>query len=397
VKWCLRGTLHSAKDGGATTPTKEEYPMKIAAFLQDLAGGGAERVAITLLNELAETHDVSLVLARNEGPYLADVSGRIESIDLAAGTTMQAIPKLAQWIRANRPEILMTHLTHVNVAGALAVRLSRMPVQQVAVEHNQMGLNYERIKRKTVRLAYQAARYIYPGIPAIVSVSAGVEASVARFTRITGQNCRVIANPVLTPHLRKLMDEHPVHPWLSDGGDPVILGCGRLVEQKDFANLIAAFAQVRQNRRVRLLILGEGDLREPLQRQINEAGLTEVALLAGFDRNPYAAMRAARLFVLSSRWEGLPTVLIEALATGVNVVSTNCPSGPDEVLDEGRFGALVPIADATALARGIQTALDAPIAPDILKERAEHYSLERATARYEDLFRALIAGELAQA
>lgn len=361
--------------------------MHIAVFLQNLKGGGAERVALTLVNALAQTHDVSLLLVRKQGDYLDDLSPQVKLVDMASGSTMASIPALSRWLRQNRPDVLMSHLTHVNVAAQLAVRLSRTGTPLVAVEHNQIDLNFARIRQRSVRLAYRAVRYVYPGITVVVSVSQGVEDSVKRFCGFAGQNMRVIANPVVTPALRMLLAEPPAHPWLGDGGAPVLLGCGRLVEQKDFPNLIEAFRLARQQRDLRLLILGEGELRSELEAAVANAGLQDCASLPGFDRNPYAAMAAADLFVLSSRWEGLPTVLIEALAAGTNVVAADCPSGPMEVLEGGRYGSLVPTDDPQALADAILSRLSHPIDRETLQKRADEYSLENVQAIYEDLFR----------
>lgn len=360
--------------------------MHIAVFLQNLKGGGAERVALTLVNALAQTHDVSLLLVKKQGDYLDDLSPQVTLVDLATKSTMAAIPALARWLRRSRPDVLMSHLTHVNIAAALAVRASMTGVPHVAVEHNQIDLNFPRIRQRSVRLAYRAVRYVYPGITTVVSVSQGVEDSVRRFSGITAKNMRVIANPVVTPALRSLLAQPPAHPWLSDGGAPVLLGCGRLVEQKDFPNLIEAVRLALQQRDLRLLILGEGELRPMLEAAIADAGLQDSAALPGFDRNPYAAMAAADLFVLSSRWEGLPTVLIEALAAGANVVSTDCPSGPMEVLDGGRYGSLVPMDDPRALADAILLRLAQPLDRAMLQTRADEYSLENILAIYVDLF-----------
>ncbi|WP_324749644.1 glycosyltransferase [Sphingomonas sp. LY54] len=362
--------------------------VSITTFLQDLAGGGAERVAVTLLNAFAIEHEVTLILARPEGPYLADLSPQIRLIPTGAASTAASIPFLARWLRKTRPDILFTHLTHVNVAGAIAARLARTGTAHVAVEHNQMDLNYPRIRQRSVRAAYRVAGWIYPRVSALVSVSEGVRDSVRRFTGIPRNNLHVIANPVVTPELRRRLLEEPAHPWLRDGGPPVILGCGRLVEQKDFGTLIEAFGLLLQKRPVRLLILGEGEQREALQRQIAQNGLGDAVALPGFDRNPYAAMRAARLFALSSRWEGLPTVLIEALAAGVNVVATDCPSGPAEIL-EGGIGRLVPVSAPRDLADAMNASLEAPLAAALLSERAEAYSLEISVARYQALFERL--------
>jgi glycosyltransferase involved in cell wall biosynthesis len=363
--------------------------MKIAVFLQDLAGGGAERVAVITMNGLVADHAVTLLLARREGPYLADLDPRIEVVHLGRSSTFASVGRLAAFLRRHRPDVIMTHLTHVNVVGALANRLAGKPCPQVAVEHNQMGLNFSRIPQCSVRLAYRAARYVYRDIARVVSVSEGVRRSVIAFTGGKGARHAVIHNPVVTDALRQQMAAPAEHPWLCDAGAPVIVGCGRLVEQKDFPNLLRAFAHFAQFREGRLLVLGEGEQRSQLESLIEEFGLGDRIALPGFARNPYAAMGRSAMFVLSSRWEGLPTVLIEAMATGANIVSTDCPSGPDEVLDHGRFGRLVPVADSAALAAAMIDAIDAPMAGDAVRERADLYTAERALAHYLALFREL--------
>jgi glycosyltransferase involved in cell wall biosynthesis len=367
--------------------------MKIAAFLQDLEGGGAERVAVLLLNELAGRHDVALVLARRAGPYLADLDPRIRLHDLGNRRTLASVVPLAAWLRRNRPDVLISHLTHVNVAATMAVKLSRAGVRLIAVEHNQMRRNYQLLTARSVKLAYRLARVLYPRADCVVSVSDGVAASVREFTGLDGANFETIANPVVTPRLHALAAEAPNHPWLRDKPAPVLLGCGRLVEQKDFATLLRAFRLVRDRRPARLLILGEGEKRPELEALVAELGLTGDVALPGFDSNPFAAMRAADAFVLSSRWEGLPTVLIEALAAGAAVASTDCPSGPREVLKDGALGALAPIADPPALAAAIEQALDHPPSAEARRARAGDYTVARAAADYEALAEALTAGK----
>jgi glycosyltransferase involved in cell wall biosynthesis len=366
-------------------------PAHIAVFLQDLSGGGAERVAVLLMNALAASNRVSLVLARREGPYLADLDPAIEVVDLGGVRTAGGIWRLAQWLKLRRPDVLMSHMTHVNVAAIAAALLSGTGTPVVAVEHNQIDLNYARLTSRMVKAAYRATRWTYPRAAAVVCVSDGVAGSIAAFSGIARERLRVIANPIVTPELRRLAAEPPTHPWLRERSVPVVLGCGRLVEQKDFETLIRAFRIVRDARTARLLILGEGLLREPLQALIRELGLSEDADLPGFDRNPFAAMAASDLFVLSSRWEGLPTVLIEALAAGAPVAATDCPSGPMEVLRGGELGPLVPVGDAGALAKAILGTLDAPGPRSARLERAADYTVERAAQAYQRLFESIAA------
>jgi glycosyltransferase involved in cell wall biosynthesis len=190
-----------------------------------------------------------------------------------------------------------------------------------------------------------------------------------------------IRNPIVAPHLTSLADAPLDHPWLVPGAPPVILGVGRLSPQKDFATLIRAFRTVRARRPARLVILGEGEQRAELQALIAAEDLAADVALPGFEPNPLRYMRRAAMLALSSRHEGLPGALIEAMACGTPVVATDCPSGPAEVLENGRYGRLVPVGDADALANAIDATLDDP-APPAVAERAAAFGVEAAVAAY---------------
>jgi glycosyltransferase involved in cell wall biosynthesis len=190
-----------------------------------------------------------------------------------------------------------------------------------------------------------------------------------------------IYNPVVDERLLHLSHLPPAHPWLVAGDVPVVMAAGRLIAQKDFSTLLDAFAQLRRERHARLVIFGDGELREALLAQAQRLGIAQDVSLPGFEPNPFAAMRAARVFVLSSRFEGLPGVLIQAMACGTRVVSTDCPSGPREVLEDGRWGALVPVRDARAMATALVAAIDQRDGPDV-RSRAARFSEARAIDSY---------------
>jgi glycosyltransferase involved in cell wall biosynthesis len=192
----------------------------------------------------------------------------------------------------------------------------------------------------------------------------------------------VIYNPVDTDHIKTLATAPLEHPWFAPGAVPVVLSAGRLTRQKDFPSLLRAFAQVRQSRPARLVILGEGEERTSLETLARELGCRDDIALPGFVPNPYPYMAAAGVFVLSSAWEGFGNVLIEAMALGVPVVSTDCPSGPAEILGRGRYGTLVPVSDVDALARAIATTLDQPPEARRSIERASSFSCERIASQY---------------
>jgi glycosyltransferase involved in cell wall biosynthesis len=205
--------------------------------------------------------------------------------------------------------------------------------------------------------------YFYPWADAIVAVSKGVADDLARVARLPRDRIKVIYNPVVTEALFRKAEEPLEHPWFLSGCPPVILGVGRLTAAKDFPTLIRAFARVRESQLARLLILGEGEKRDSLEKLVRELRLERDVSMPGFMDNPYAYMRKSSIFVLSSCWEGLPNVLIEAMACGCQVISTNCPSGPEEILRGGHYGKLVPVGDAEALAKAILANFDKPTGP----------------------------------
>ena len=199
------------------------------------------------------------------------------------------------------------------------------------------------------------------------------------------ERIRTVYNPVVSADLDRKARESPPHPWFDDRPCPVILAIGRMKKVKDFSTLLRAFARLLVQRPARLIVLGEGRLRPSLQSLAWELGIAERVDFPGFQENPYAFLAKADLFVLSSRHEALPTVLIEAMACGCPVVSTDCPSGPREILEDGRLGPLVPVGDTEALAKAMARVLDEPPSRDLLRERASFFSVERAVERYERL------------
>jgi glycosyltransferase involved in cell wall biosynthesis len=231
-------------------------------------------------------------------------------------------------------------------------------------------------------LRYWPIRRLYPRVDQIVAVSEGVAEDTAAIARIPRGRISVIRNPVITPELTILAAGPCPHPWLEDGGPPVILGAGRLERQKDFPTLLRAFARLRRERPCRLVILGDGGGREALTALAAALGVSDDLQLPGFQANPFCWMSRASLFVLSSAWEGSPNVLTEAMALGTPVVATDCPSGPREVLAGGRFGPLVPVGDAEALAEAMAQTLDKPLPRPVLKAAVAEYNQTESARRY---------------
>ena len=359
---------------------------KIAIFMQDLAGGGAERVMVQLAGGMVEQgQDVDLVLVRPEGPYLSMVPSEVRIMDLGTRRTLWSIPPLARYLRRERPAALLAALVHVNIAAILAARLAGCGTHVVVSEHNQISRNAANFSNPAIWFAHRLVPRLYPWASNIVAVSRGVADDLARFSGLPTDRIDVVYNPVVTPELHRMASERVDHPWFVGDEPPVILGVGRLTAQKDFTTLIRAFVEVRRQRPARLVILGEGPRRQELEQMIGEFGLQGDVDLPGFAQNPYALMASASLFALSSAWEGLPTVLVEAMACGTPVVATDCPSGPAEILEKGRFGPLVPVGDHVALAQAIVQTLSSPLDAERLRRRAGDFSVERSVAQYKSI------------
>jgi glycosyltransferase involved in cell wall biosynthesis len=336
----------------------------IAFFLPTLSGGGAERVIVNLAQGVAERgYRVDLVVAAAEGELLSQLPPAARLVDLGASRVLRSLGPLIGYLQRERPRILVSSMSHANVVALWAAKLARRATPVMVTVHNTMSQSTPGQGRLAGLLWPHLLRTFYPWATAVVAVSRGAADDLARTSGLARERVRVVYNPVITPTMMALARQTPDHPWFAPLQPPVILGVGRLTRQKDFPTLIRAFAELRPDRAARLMILGEGEERPRLEALIGELGLTADVALPGFRDNAMAYMAGSALFVLSSAWEGLPTVLIEALAAGTPVVSTDCPSGPNEILQEGRLGALVPVGDASALARAMTTALDLPRCP----------------------------------
>ncbi len=281
--------------------------------------------------------------------------------------------RLARYLDECKPDIVFTNLWQADLAGFLASRIIRnhppiIPVARCAVEEEQADdLNF-------VRQVFQSAVHV-------VAVSGGVERNFVETVGVSQHRITTVYNPVVKPELCELAKAEPDHPWFGDSGSPIVLGAGRLAPQKDFPTLIEAFRRVRTERRCRLVILGEGPSRRELENRVRVLGLEEDVSLPGWAMNPWAYMARAGLFVLSSRHEGLPGALVEALACGCPAVSTDCPSGPAEILEDPAL--LAPVGDPDALAGVMLRALARPADRAAFRAKAMRFSLDRAVDGYE--------------
>lgn len=334
---------------------------RVSLFTSSLATGGAQRVMVRLATGLAEQGiEVELVVAQG-GPFAAELAPEVGLVDLGCRRVAHALPGLTRRLRAFRPQVLISALDYVNVVAWLAARFVDPAIRVVMTEHNTPSALIEQTEVWRGRFATQyLVPAFYPLADRVIAVSHGAREDLIRNFGIDPEHVETIENPVLTrdffQRAKRVLDD----PWLAPGEPPLLVTAGRFEAQKDHGTLLEAFARLRRERPARLLILGEGPRRSVLEAEVARRGLAPHVRMPGFDSNPFPWIRRAAAFVLSSRCEGLPTVLIEALALGTPIVSTDCPSGPAEILAGGRYGELVPVGDAVALASALARTLDRP-------------------------------------
>jgi glycosyltransferase involved in cell wall biosynthesis len=336
---------------------------KVSLAVPNLGGGGAEQFTVYLANGLAARGcHVELVAVEAQGPCLVSLSPQVRVVSLNSRRVLRSILPLARYLRRSRPDVLISSLEHMNLGTLMARRLAGVSTRVIPVVHTTLSQAMAQTTDVRDRIINGMLRKIYPWSAAIVVVSRDAADDFLRITRAPAELVRVIY-PILTPGIAELAKLPLDNPWFAPGQPRVVLAVGRLTPQKDFAALIRAFAVVRRQQDLRLLILGEGETRGQLEALVKELGLTDVVSMPGRAKNVFAYMSRCALFVLSSTYEAMPMVLVEALASGAPVVATNCLSGPREILHDGKFGRLVPVGSVPDLARAIQASLSEPRRP----------------------------------
>jgi glycosyltransferase involved in cell wall biosynthesis len=392
------------------------HPRKIAIFMRSMGGsGGAERAMLNLAHGFVDQGArVDMVMARKTGHFLNEISSAIRVVDLKVRSARQslislprlgrdawfwarmvlaskphfvlgALPGLASYLQEEKPDVLISALDYPNAVAIAAAALAGNRVPVIATVRSTLSAEVANASQRRIKAQPEVARRFYPRADALVAVSHGVADDLAQVLGVSREKIGTIYNPVVSPALKTQAGQPMSHPWFATGEPPVILAVGGLKPAKDFATLFKAFAIARRARPLRLLVLGEGKLRPELTGLARDLGIDGDLQMPGFVDNPFPYMARAPLLVLSSIYEGLPNVLIQALACGCPVVSTDCPSGPAEILDNGRYGTLVPVKDEKGLAAAILRSLESGCDRNMLIGRAHEFSVERAARQYLEL------------
>jgi glycosyltransferase involved in cell wall biosynthesis len=364
--------------GRALAPTP-----RIAVFAATSGHSGVDRILSNLIGQWASWGlRVDLLKVRRHGPTLVDIPAGVRCIDLGSAHVNSALPGLVRYLRREQPQALLSDKDRVNRIAILARALSRSQTRLVVRLGTTVSVNLAS-RRFTERWLQQISiRYLYRLADKILVPSFGVAVDLRDQLGVDGARIEVAPSPVVSPRFLELASASVDHPWLQPAEPPVLLGAGELGARKDFATLIRAFASVRATRPCRLIILGRGRQRETLLALARELGVADSVDLPGFVANPYAFMKHAALFALTSRWEGLGLVIVEALACGTPVVSTDCPSGPREILEPCCPEQLAPVGDHAALAQIISRTLDHAPTKGRLIERANAFSVASSAHAY---------------
>lgn len=364
---------------------------KLAFYLFCINGNGQAKVMLDIAGGLAKRgHSVDFYYVKMDNSvYMRHYDGIISYHSLSTSTRWGAILSLRKVLSNSEYDFVFTAGNDNNCSIILAKLFKKINTKIIITEHNSLSNVVQKSKKILAKFLPYFVRILYGYSNALVSVSNGIKDEIENKFKVKNPYSTVIFNPVVDNKLHGLKNNTPIHPWF-DGSYKVFLGVGRLAIQKDFSSLIKAFSLIKDNPSYKLIILGEGEERVNLEYLINELNISNQVDLLGRVDNPYAYMSASNVFVLSSKFEGLPTVLIEALACDMTIVSTDCPHGPSEILENGKWGYLVPVDDVYALSNAMKTALDKPINGSI---RAGFFSYNNSIDCYENLLKELIGEE----
>ena len=365
-------------------PVKENQSQRsIALFLPTLTPGGIERCFLTLSAGFVERgYDVDLVIAELRGEFQSQVHPQVDLIDLGVDRVLKSFVPLIRYLRSQEPDVLLSGHTHANIVGIWSGKFSRTNTKIAIGVHNPHSRSFGN------KNGFSITKFLYPISYAradqVIANSRSVARDLASVINLEGSNIASIYNPIQINRIQKLAEECPNERWFDDYD--IIMSAGRLANVKDFQTLIHAFNNLLATRsEIRLVIAGEGEERKKLEKLTNELDLTEKVRFLGYVENPYSYMRAADVYVQSSKWEGFSLTLLEAMACRTSIVSTDCPGGPAEIMENGTYGPLVPVGDPDSLANAIESQLLDPTDPEMLIERAHDFRVESIIEQYEEM------------
>ena len=356
---------------------------RIAIFFATSGHSGNDRIAKNLVPSLAKRgYFVDVLKVRNHGPNIENISPGVRIVDLGARHTYSALLPVISYLRRENPVVVLADKDRVNRTALLARWIANTKTRLVLGSGTTISIDLKSRGWFERRVQKWSMGNLYPFADSVLVLSKGAAEDMSTYTGLDRNCIRVVPCPVVSSDLFEKTLRRPDHPWFQKGEPPVILGVGELGARKDFSTLIRGFHIVNQKTPCRLVILGSGKEHHELIQLTCELGIQEKVDFPGFQPDPYPFMAHAGVFSLTSRWEGLGFVLIEALAVGTPVVSTDCPSGPREILQNGQYGALVPIGNADSVAQALLGALANPPARSFLQEAARPYEIEKATNAY---------------
>jgi glycosyltransferase involved in cell wall biosynthesis len=354
---------------------------KIILYAASLRGGGAERVMVTLANGFSELgYNVKFVLVKKVGEYLDEVSDKVEIVDLGCSRVLSSILPFSRYLRNENPDAVISTQSHVNIAAICAKLLSNNNAKIFVREANTPSISSLNGNFVSKIISFML-HFFYSKADKIICPSEGVSEDLKRHYKIESKK-KVIANAMDIQKILGKSQQDIFIPKEFDASSPFILAVGRLSKQKNFPLLIHAFFLVRNKIDARLVILGEGEDRQDLEALVKELGLSQYVYMPGFVENPFAYMKKSSVFVLSSLWEGLPNVLIQAMIVGTPVVATDCPSGPKQILENGKWGKLVPVGDVQEMASAILDVLENGHEKIPMEMLEKEYSTESVLKKY---------------
>lgn len=354
---------------------------------RDLTHGGVQKIMVYVANYFARHgYETTLLIGETKGPYLDLINPNVKIYSVGTKNRLTLIKQLILMLRADKPDILFTGVPSFNMIAIVAKILTLSATKVIISEHSNTYKEFSKSTLSPYKLSFLLIPFIYRFSDSIIAVSNGVARDLSKFAFLPLKNINTIYNPASSKSIINASSLTVAENWFQNKEYPVIIGAGRLTIQKDFGTLIDAVYHLHKTRVVRLIIVGNGPMYSELQEKIDSYNLNEFVKLVGFKENPVSWINKADVFVLSSKWEGFGNILVEALAAGTTIVSTDCKSGPSEILKDGKLGYLVPESNHIAMAETINYALDHKMPRKLLIEAAEQYDEECIMKEYEKLF-----------